>query len=51
MKATFTVTLVYPNSGDYHALSNMDIQVRAKDTHTHTPTHTHNSIILLCLFL
>lgn len=27
LKATFEITLVYPNEGDYHALSNMDTAV------------------------
>lgn len=27
LKATFEITVVYPSSGDYHALSNMDLVV------------------------
>lgn len=29
LKATFTISVVYPNEGSYHALSNMNKMVRA----------------------
>ncbi|XP_059219771.1 glutamyl aminopeptidase [Stomoxys calcitrans] len=54
LKAVFEITLVYPNEGDYHALSNMDIaqeQFQGAYTEVHFNKSVPMSTYLACFIV